>query len=75
MATLKDKARELVAIAEGEISRREGTIVALRREVRQLKEELAEAKDQNLNIRPPRCEHCAYRVIAVKVLEAEKKQK
>jgi len=75
MATLRDKARELAAVAEGEIERREATILALRREIRQLKEELAEAKDQNLNIRPPNCDHCAYRVIAMKVLEAEEKQK
>lgn len=75
MAILRDKARELVAIAEGEIERREVTLVGLRHEIRQLKEELAEAKDQNLNIRPPKCGNCAYRVIAMKVLEEKEKVK
>jgi len=75
MATLRDRARELASFAEGEIEKREVIVVALRRKIRRLREELAEAKNQNLNIRPPQCEHCAYRVIAIKVLEAEKAEK
>ena len=75
MLTLRDRARELASFAEGEIEKREVIVVALRREIRRLREELAKAKNQNLNIRPGNCEHCTYRVVAIKVLEAENDQK
>lgn len=75
MSTLRDRARELASFAEGEIEKREVIVVALRREVRRLREELAKAKNQNLNIRPPQCEHCTYRVIAMKVLAAKEAEK
>ena len=73
MTTLRDKGRELISIAEGEIERREATIVALRHEVERLRKELAEAKDQKMNIMPARCANCAYRIVGMKVLEAKEK--
>jgi len=75
MTTLRDKGRELISIAEGEIEKREITIVALRHEVERLKKELSEARNQRLNIRSDKCEHCAYRIVATKVLESEEKAK
>lgn len=71
MQTLRDKARELVSVAEGEIQKREITIVALRRELAKTKEEMAAIKDPRLAARSPRCENCAYKVIALKALEKE----
>lgn len=71
--TIRDKARELVSVAEGEILKREATILALRQEVAQLKRELKEVKDPRLDLpRPADCEHCTYRVIAIRHLEEEK---
>lgn len=74
MTTLRDKGRELISIAEGEIEKREITIVALRHEIERLKKELSEAKRQQLTTRPPKCETCAYRVVATRVLEAEEEK-
>lgn len=71
MQSLRDKARELVSVAEGEIQKREITIVALKRELAGVKEEMAAKKDPRLAGRSPRCENCAYRVIALKALDEE----
>ena len=73
MTTLRDKGRELISIAEGEIEKREITIVALRHEVGRLRKELAEAKQ--LATISPKCEHCAYRAVGMRILEAEEKAK
>ena len=75
MKTLRDKARELVSVAEGEIQKREITIVSLRHVVERLKKELAEAKRLQLTNRPPKCEHCVYRIVASKALKAEEAAK
>ena len=75
MQTLRDKARELVSIAEGELQKREITIVALKRELVQVKEAMAAIKDPKLAVRSPRCEGCAYKVLALKALEKEEASK
>ena len=69
MQTLRDKARELVGIAEGEFLKKEATIVALKRELDRVKGELAAIKDPRLAARSSKCEGCTYRVIALKVLD------
>ena len=74
MAKLGDKFRELQSICEGEILKKEATIVALRRELARVKEELAVIKDPRLAARSPKCENCAYRVVALKILEEEKEK-
>lgn len=71
MQSLRDKARDLVSVAEGELQKREITIVALKRELVQVKEEMAAKKDPRLAGRSLRCENCAYRVIALKALDEE----
>jgi len=73
MQTLRDKARELVGIAEGEFLKKEATIVALKRELARVKGELAAKKDPRLAVLSPKCEGCAYKVIALKALEEEEK--
>jgi len=75
MQTLRDKARELVSVAEGEIQRREVTIMVLKRELVRVKEELAAIRDPRLAARSPKCENCAYKVIALKALEKEETSK
>jgi len=70
---LNDRLREIASIVEGVILKKEAALVALRREVERLKKELAVARDQQLAVRSPKCEGCAYRVIALKSLEAEEK--
>lgn len=69
MQNLRDKARELIAIAEGEILRREKLILELRKELKKVKEELAAAKSQQLAVRSEKCRGCVYRVVAIKILE------
>lgn len=78
MTRLGDKFRELQSICEGEIQKRETILITLRHEVERLRKELVEAKDQQLAVRHPKCEHCAYRIIALKSLkslESEEKAK
>ena len=74
MAKLGDKFRELQSICEGEILKKEATIVALRRELEKVRGEMATIKDPRLAVRSPKCQGCAYRVIALKTLEAEKEK-
>ena len=73
MQALRDKARELVGIAEGAILGKEASIVALKRELARVKGELAAIKDPRLAARSPKCDGCAYKVIALKALEEEEK--
>ena len=75
MTKLRDLAREIVSVSEGEIERREVVILNLRREVERLTKELARAKKQKMDIMPARCENCAYRIVGMKVLEDEEKAK
>ena len=75
MTKLRDLARAIVSVSEGEIERREIVIVGLRREVERLKKELSEARNQNLNIMPARCAHCVYRTVAMRVLAEEEAAK
>ena len=75
MTRLRDLAREIVSVSEGELLQREQKILALRREVERLKKELAETKRQQLTTRPLKCETCAYRVVGMRVLEAEETAK
>jgi len=70
MTKLRDVARELVGIAEGELFKKEATIVALRREIEGLKKE---RKDRQLVKMPAQCETCAYRAYAIKYLDKEEK--
>ena len=74
MAKLGDKFRELQSICEGEILKKEAMIVVLRCELEKVKGELAAVKAPRLAVRSPKCEGCAYRVIALKVLEEEKEK-
>lgn len=74
MSRLRDLAREIVSVSEGELLQREQKILALRQEVERLKKELAEVKRQPTT-RPPKCEACAYRVVGMRVLEAEETAK
>lgn len=73
MQTLMDKARDLVNCAEGQLLEKEAIILALRRELVKVRGELAAIKDPRLAVRSPRCEGCAYRVIALEALEKEEK--
>ena len=76
VTTLRDLARQIVSVHEGELLQREKVILELRKALKKVKEELAAAKNRRLNIRPPKaCEHCVYKVVATKVLEAEEKVK
>ena len=68
MQSLRDKARELVSIAEGELLKKEAVILALRRELEETRVKLF-AKEARLGGRPPACEGCIYRVLALKGLE------
>ena len=71
MQNLRDKARELVSIAEGELLKKEGTILALRRELARVTKDLAAVNAQQRAARSPKCEGCTYKVIALKALEKE----
>ena len=73
MQALRDKARELVGLAEAELMKKEAALVALRRELAKVRGELAAIKDPRLAVRSPRCEGCVYRIIALESLEKEEK--
>ncbi|MBA7664118.1 hypothetical protein ES703_72169 [subsurface metagenome] len=74
MQTLRDKARELVSIAEGEILKKETALVALRRELSRVKKAM-EAKTQQRAIRSEKCKGCIYKIAAMKALDEEEKVK
>ncbi|MBA7627167.1 hypothetical protein ES703_34629 [subsurface metagenome] len=74
MQSLRDKARELVSIAEGEIQKKEVVIVALRRELARVKGALA-AKAQQRSVRSEKCKGCIYKIAAMKALDEEEKVK
>jgi len=68
----------LIKISEVCISLCAGWLIGgwkFRRELARVKEEMAAIKDPRLAARSPRCENCAYRVIALKALEEEEKVK
>lgn len=70
MQSLRDKARELVSIAEGEFLKKEAVILALRRELEETRIKLfAKEARSRLGGRPPACEGCIYRVLALKNLK------
>ncbi|GAH90422.1 unnamed protein product [marine sediment metagenome] len=71
MPTLMDKARELVSVAEGEILKKEATILALRRELVKVRGELAASRQQQHAVRSVKCQGCTYKVIALKALDEE----
>ena len=73
MQALRDKARELVGLAEGQLLEKEGLILALKRELTKVRGELAAMKDPRLAARSPKCENCAYKVIALEALEKDEK--
>ena len=73
--SFEDRLREIGSIHRAEIIKKEGLVVGLRQAIERLKKELAEAKRQQLTTRPPKCETCAYRVVATRVLEAEETAK
>ncbi len=75
MIKLRDLARQIVSVSEAEINKREIIIVDLRHEVERLKKELAEARNQKLNIMPARCENCVYRIVGMRILEKEERAK
>ncbi len=68
-STLKDKARELVSIAEGEIQRKEVQLLVLRKENEELRGKLRLAlKVQNV---PRDCQNCTHRRLSLRFLEQE----
>lgn len=71
MQTLRDKARDLVSVAEAEIEKREITIVGLKRELASVKEALALAKDRRLLVRSEKCGGCVYKIVALQALAKE----
>lgn len=73
MQNLRDKARELISIAEGEILKREKLILELRTELKKVKEELAAANSQKRAVRSEKCKGCIYKLTALKVLEKGKR--
>lgn len=73
MQALRDKARELVGLAEGQLQQKEGTILALRQELVKVRGELAASRAQQHAVRSVKCQGCVYRVIAVEALEKDEK--
>ncbi len=73
MQALRDKARELVGLAEGAILKREAAIASLRRELEKARVELAATRDQLRAFRSPKCQGCVYKVIALEALEKDEK--
>ena len=73
MQALRDKARELVGLAEGQLLEKEAIILALRRELVKVRAELAASRAQQHAVRSVKCQGCAYRVIALEALEKEEK--
>ncbi|MBA7532418.1 hypothetical protein ES705_24644 [subsurface metagenome] len=71
MQSLRDKARELVSIAEGEILRKEATITALRRENEKAKGELAAVNAQQRAVRSEKCKGCIFKLAALRRLDEE----
>ncbi|GAH54108.1 unnamed protein product [marine sediment metagenome] len=69
MRKLRDLAREIVSVSEGEIERREKLILELRRELEKVRQELAVAKSQQRAVRSEKCKGCIYKLTALKVLE------
>ncbi|GAI21100.1 unnamed protein product [marine sediment metagenome] len=75
MQSLRDKARELVSIAEGELLKKEGTILALRRELAKVRGELAAANAQQRAVRSEKCRGCIYKLASLQALEEKEKVK
>lgn len=73
MQRLRDKARELVGLAEAALLEKEATILALRRELARVTKDLAAVNAQQRAAKSPKCEGCTYKIIALKALE-EKEQ-
>ncbi|MBA7530601.1 hypothetical protein ES705_22810 [subsurface metagenome] len=73
MQALRDKARELVGLAEGQLLEKEGLILALKRELTKVRGELAAFKAQDHAVRSVKCQGCVYKVIALEALEKDEK--
>ena len=73
MQSLRDKARELVGLAEGAIQQKEATILALRKELEKAKGEVAAGKDQRRAVRSEKCKGCIYKLTALRSLDEESK--
>ncbi len=71
MQSLRDKARELVGIAEGELQKKEATILALRKELEKTREEGAAVKAQQRAARSEKCTGCIYKLAALRGLDKE----
>ncbi len=74
MQSLRDKARELVSIAEGELLKKEAIIIALRRENKKAREEVAAAEAQQQAVRSEKCRVCIYKLAALRSLDEENKR-
>ena len=70
---LNDKLREIASIVEGELLRREATIVSLRQELAKVRGELAAANAQQRAVRSEKCWGCIYKIASLQALE-EKEQ-
>ncbi|MBA7532112.1 hypothetical protein ES705_24338 [subsurface metagenome] len=71
MQALRDKARELVGLAEGQLLEKEGLILALKRELTKVRGELAASRQQQHAVRSVKCQGCIYKLAAMKALDEE----
>lgn len=71
---LGDKFRELQSICEGEILQREKMILALRRELEKVRQELTVAKSQQRAVRSEKCQGCIYKIAALRSLKEKEKR-
>ena len=73
VTTLRDLARQIVSVHEGELLQREKVILELRKALEKLREEGVAAKAQRRAIRSPKCRGCLYKIIAMRSLEEKEK--
>ncbi|MBA7649245.1 hypothetical protein ES703_57040 [subsurface metagenome] len=69
MQELRDRARELVSIAEGEILKKEVTILALRKELKKAGETAKVQSRYSGGVRSEKCKGCIYKIAALKSLD------